>query len=254
VATLRVQRLNESLQRSLLTRPPTTGWLDIAVRYLPAQQEAHVGGDWYDAFAVPGGATVVCVGDVACHDGDAAATMAQLRNLLRGLAVDSSDGPATLLSRLDAAVAQLGLPALATAVVAVVQPGLSRGAGCRVRWSSAGHLPPLVRLVGGGVRVLPSSDDLLLGLDAGAPRAEHVLDLPGDSTLVLCTDGLVERRGESLDDGLNRLVRALDATGSAAPEEVCDRLLGALLERAPDDDVAMLVLRARPVAEPATGG
>jgi serine/threonine protein phosphatase PrpC len=108
-------------------------------------------------------------------------------------------------------------------------------------------------VTGGRARVLPSSDDLLLGLDAGAARAEHVIDLPGDSTLVLCTDVLVEWRGESLDDGLDRLVRALDATGSAAPEEVCDRLLGALLERAPDDDVALLVLRARPVADVATG-
>jgi PAS domain S-box-containing protein len=253
-ATLRVQRVRESLQRSLLTRPPITDRLDVAVRYLPAQQETHVGGDWYDAFAVPRGATVVCVGDVADHDGDAAATMAQLRNLLRGLAADSHDGPATLLSRLDAAIARLGLAGLATAVVAVVQPDPSPGAGCRVRWSSAGHLPPLVRLMGGGVHVLPSSDDLLLGLDAGAARAEHVTDLPGDSTLVLCTDGLVERRGEGLDEGLGRLVSALDATGSAAPEEVCDRLLGALLERAPDDDVALLVLRARPSADAATGG
>jgi serine phosphatase RsbU (regulator of sigma subunit) len=251
--SLRVQRRNESLQRSLLTRPPTTDRLDIAVRYLPAEQEAHVGGDWYDAFAVPDGATLVSVGDVACHDGDAAATMAQLRNLLRGLAADSRDGPATLLSRLDTAIARLGLAAAATAVVAVVQPGSEAGAGCQVRWSSAGHLPPLVRLVDGGARVLPSSDDLLLGVDPGAARAEHVVDLPRDSTLVLCTDGLVERRGESLEDGLDRLVRALDATGSAAPEEVCDRLLGALLERAPDDDVVLLVLRARPVPDPATG-
>jgi PAS domain S-box-containing protein len=242
-ATLEVQRVNESLQRSLLTRPPTPDCLEIAVRYLPAVRDAQVGGDWYDAFQLADGTTLVSVGDVAGHTGHAAATMAQLRNLLRGLAMESGDGAASLLTRLDRAVARLGLNALATAVVALVRT--LPGGACEVRWASAGHLPPMVRRPDGRVRVLDGDQDLLLGLDAAVPRQERVVHLPVGSTLLLYTDGLVERRGESLDDGCDRLASALATAGSAAPEEVCDRLLGAVLEQAPDDDVAMLVLQPK---------
>jgi PAS domain S-box-containing protein len=248
-ATLAIQRVNESLERSLLTRPPTAACLDIAVRYLPAVQDTQVGGDWYEAFQLPDGATLVSVGDVAGHNGDAAATMAQLRNLLRGLAVDSRDGPASLLSRLDRAVARLGLGALATAVVVVVRPQAS--GACVVEWASAGHLPPLVRRPDGQVVELDGEPDVLIGLEPTAARREQLLELPAGSTLLLYTDGLVERRGESLDDGCARLAAALAAVGSAAPEEVCDRLLGAALDQAPEDDVAMLVLRPRACAEAA---
>jgi serine phosphatase RsbU (regulator of sigma subunit) len=246
-SALLVQRLAEALQRSLLTQPSTPSELDIAFRYLPAVQEAQIGGDWYDAFDNASGATVISVGDVAGHDQNAAAAMAQLRNLLRGMAVDSDDSPATLLSRLDRAIARLGLETLATALVARIDAGpADRSRGVRtVRWSSAGHLPPVLRLPGGAVRILDENTDLLLGLDPHTDRVDQVIDLPDGSTLLLYTDGLVERRGESLDDGLRRLAEALLAVGDVDADEVCDRLLEAMLPEAPDDDVAMLVLRPR---------
>ncbi|MCW2601495.1 MAG: putative sensor protein [Frankiales bacterium] len=246
-SALKIQRLAEALQRSLLTQPPTPPELDIAFRYLPAVMEAQIGGDWYDAFDNASGATVISVGDVAGHDGNAAAAMAQLRNLLRGLAVDSDDSPAMLLSRLDRAIARLDLDTLATALIARIDAGpadRSRGVR-RVRWSSAGHLPPLLRLPDGTVRILSDNSDLLLGLDPHTDRVERVNDLPDGSALVLYTDGLVERRGQGLDAGLGRLAESLAAVGHAGAEEVCDKLLKAMLPHAPEDDVALLVLKPR---------
>ncbi len=263
VTAAQIQRLAVALQRSLLTTPPTPVALDIAVRYLPAAQEAQIGGDWYDGFDTTEGTTLISVGDVSGHDGDAAAGMAQLRNLLRGLAVHGSDGPAVLLTRLDQAIERLGLDTLATALLARVEiapddrpAGDSRSGARRLRWSSAGHLPPLLRLPDGEVRVLAHDADLLLGLDSRTPRAEHVTDLPAGCTLLLYTDGLVERRGEHIDDGVRRLARALGSARSASSDEVCDHLLAAMLTDAPEDDVALLVLRLRemgPRATPAPG-
>ena len=112
------RRASEVLQRSLLTRAPDTDHLEIASRYRPAAHEAQVGGDWYDAFLQPDGATVVVIGDVVGHDIGAAAAMGQLRNLLRGTAYGSPDGPAEILHRVDVAMGGLRLETLATAVVA----------------------------------------------------------------------------------------------------------------------------------------
>lgn len=242
---LQVARLGEALQRSLLTQPATPTELDIAFRYLPAVHEAQVGGDWYDAFDNGTGTTLISVGDVEGHDRDAAATMGQLRNLLRGLAVDSDDNPAILLTRLDRAIARLGLNTLATLLVARIDAaptGSVDGLHC-LRWSSAGHLPPLLRLPDGTVRILTEPSDLLLGLEPDTERVEHVTDLPDGSILLLYTDGLVERRDESLDRGLRRLTAALAAASSDAPEQICEQLLHSMLPEPSEDDVAILVLR-----------
>ena len=244
-----VRTLSEALQRSLLTQPEAAPWLDVAVRYLPAVQAARVGGDWYDAFETATGSMLVSVGDVAGHDGNAAAAMAQLRTLLRGLAADGDDTPAVLLGRLDRAMHRLGLETPATALLARIdRPRADGSGGCQVVWSSAGHVPPLVRLPTGRVRVLTEQPDLLLGLDAGSPRTDHGTALDPGCHLLLYTDGLVERRGEDLDVGLGRLAGALAVGGDAAPEQVCDALLASMLADAPTDDVALLVLR--PAAVP----
>lgn len=248
-AAQEVQQLAEALQRSLLTQPPTPAELDIAVRYLPAVQEAQIGGDWYDAFNNASGATLVSVGDVTGHDRNAAAGMAQVRNLLRGLAVDSDDSPAILLARLDRAMARLGLDILATALLARVDPGsLDRSRRMRrIRWSSAGHLPPMLRLPTGQVRVLSEDSDLMLGIDPETDRVERITELPDGGTLLLYTDGLIERRGESLDVGVRRLATAFAAAQDDDPEELADRLLEAMVLAAPavrEDDVAILLLRA----------
>jgi serine phosphatase RsbU (regulator of sigma subunit) len=239
------QQLSETLQRSLLTQPPTPDALDIAVRYQPAQEAAQVGGDWYDAFVTASGTTMLVVGDVSGHDRIAAATMGQVRNVLRGLAFDSDDGPAALLNRLDEALNGLELDTLATAVLArVEQPEDYRVHGRRrLRWTNAGHLPPLLRDPDGRVHRLEHRPDLLLGLVRGAERGEHTVDLVPGSTLLLYTDGLVERRDEGLDESIDALMGSFSAVGDRKPDEVCDAILEVMGAEAVDDDVAMLVLR-----------
>lgn len=245
-AAQQVSHLAEALQRSLLISPPTASDLDIGVRYLPAVQAVQVGGDWYDSFETISGAILVSVGDVAGHDGNAAAGMVRVRSLVRGLAIDSADGPAALLTRLDRAMDKLHMGTLATAVLARIEPPPPGGAfqpADRVRWSNAGHLPPLLRHPDGTVEVLDSSPNLLLGLQPDTERDEHSTDLPAGSLLLLCTDGLVERRGESLTVGLERLAEALATAQSDDPERLCDQLIEKMSVSQAEDDVALLIVR-----------
>jgi serine phosphatase RsbU (regulator of sigma subunit) len=240
-----LQRLSETLQRSLLTQPTSgSGAMTVAVRYLPALESAQVGGDWYDVHPA-GSGTLVSVGDVAGHDRNAAAGMAALRNVLRGLAVHSDASPADLLRDLDRAMGPLDLDLLATALVGRIDPHPAPGAGraLRLRWSSAGHLPPLLRLADGTVSILDDESDPMLGITPDRTRTERVTDLPEGSLLLLCTDGLCERRGESISAGLSRLAEVLSQVGDGDVEQVSDRLLERMLPGAPDDDVALLVLR-----------
>ena len=181
-----------------------------------------MGGDWYDAFALPDGTSAVVVGDVAGHDRDSAAIMGQLRSLTRGIAYTSGEPPAAVLTRLDAAMAGLGVTAVATALVARLRSRDDGSVG--VTWASAGHPPPLLLAADGTARMLDRTDDLLLGLDPATRRTDHTVELaPGDS-LVLYTDGLVERRGSSIDERLAALVADLDGSGPFAPQRLCDHL------------------------------
>ncbi|WP_432512081.1 ATP-binding SpoIIE family protein phosphatase [Kineococcus sp. SYSU DK001] len=246
-----VRRMAETLQRSLLTRPPVREGLQLAVRYLPAARGAEVGGDWFDAFATRSGATVLVVGDVVGHDQVAAAAMGQVRNMVRGIAFDGDDRPATLLTRLDQAMSGLGLEALATAVLAVVDPPMPGLTARRVRWSSAGHLPPLLRRAGGRVEVLDAGEDLMLGVDAASQRHEHVVDLDAGDGLVLYTDGLVERRGQHLDDGIGSIRAALQGRDTRSAAAWADALLATVRAGGVADDTALLVLQLDPDAAPA---
>ena len=240
-----LQRLSETLQRSLLTQPsPPSTAMTVAVRYLPALESAQVGGDWYDVHPA-GSSTLVSVGDVAGHDRNAAAGMAALRNLLRGLAVHSDASPAELLRDLDLAMERLELGLLATAVVGRIEPRPRAGAprALRLTWSSAGHPPPMVRLADGSVSVLDDESDPMLGIVPGRERTGRVTDLPEGSLLLLYSDGLCEQRSESISDGLARLAGVLAEHGGGDVERVADVLLQRMLPTAPDDDVALLVLR-----------
>ncbi|WNV76804.1 SpoIIE family protein phosphatase [Geodermatophilus sp. DSM 44513] len=238
-----IVRAAETLQRSMLTDPPVPAGLQVAVRYVPAAREAQVGGDWYDVFEQPDGSTVVVIGDVVGHDTAAAADMAQLRGLLRGIAYDSADGPAAVLRRLDSAVAGLGLESMATVLVGRLTPDPSSG-GTRLRWSSAGHLPPLLAGAGDGVRPLaPSRAELLLGVDPGARRTESEVHLRPGSTLLLYTDGLVERRDQVFDVGVQRLTGELAAVRGRPLEEACDELIARMLPEGAEDDVAVVAVR-----------
>lgn len=240
-------RLSETMQRNLLTEPTDPPGLDIAVRYQPAARELQVGGDWYDAFGLESGDTLLVVGDVAGHDQDAAAVMAQVRNVLRGIAQVLDGSPARVLTALDGALRDLRVSGLATAVLATIdraEPGRDR----LLRWSNAGHPPPVLIAADGTASLLEAEPDLLLGLDAGTDRADHELPLPAGSTLLLFTDGLVERRGVGLDDGLRWLVDACASLADLSADRLCDELL-ASLQAEVDDDVALLAVRVLPPAE-----
>jgi serine phosphatase RsbU (regulator of sigma subunit) len=242
---LQLQRLSETLQRSLLSQPAHgSSVMTVAVRYLPAITSAQVGGDWYDVHPA-GSSTLVSVGDVAGHDRNAVAGMAALRNVLRGLAVHSDASPAELLRDLDRAVDRLELDLLATALTGRVEPhpDAGRKRALQLRWASAGHLPPLVRLADGTVQVLDDESDPMLGVAPDRPRTERCTELPEGSLLLLYTDGLVERREESISAGLSRLADVLAEVGAGDVEQVSDLLLARMLPKAPDDDVALLVLR-----------
>ncbi|RZS86828.1 PAS domain S-box-containing protein [Motilibacter rhizosphaerae] len=246
--------LAEQLQRSLLTDPPQPDHLQLAVRYTPASEEAQVGGDWYDAFLQPDGTTVLVIGDVVGHDTRAAAAMGQVRGLLRGIAYTSEAGPADVLSRLDAALEGLQVGTTATAVVARLEQTDDERERqiSRIRWSNAGHPPPMVINPDGVVSLLAGIEaDLLLGIDPSATRTEWEAVLDRGSTVLLYTDGLVERRGQSLEDGLVDLREALTALGAEPLEALCDAVLARLLPPDAEDDVALVAVRLHRTDGPA---
>ncbi|MFW3170402.1 SpoIIE family protein phosphatase [Geodermatophilus sp. CPCC 206100] len=247
------QQLAEGLQRSLLTKPPEPDHAEIAVRYLPAVEAARVGGDWYDAFLQPGGATMLVIGDVVGHDTEAAAAMGQLRGLLRGIATYSDAPPVEVLRGLDASMSLLQTRVLATAAVARFEQSADerRRGVTRMRWANAGHLPPLVINPDGSVAELASwRGDLLLGVDPGARRQESVVTLDRGATVLLFTDGLVERRDADLDAGLVRLRDALVELAGLPLEQLLDEVLERLVDGRPEDDVALVAVRLHPQDEP----
>ena len=233
-------QLAEQLQRTLLTDPPPVSGLQLAVRYLPAVSDAAVGGDWYDSFPLPSGATQLVIGDVAGHDVAAASTMASVRGVLRGVAQSVPESPAAVLTALDAALDQLGGGTVITLVVATAHR--QDDGTTLLRWSNAGHPPPVLVPAGGGAEVLQRPINLVLGVDPAAPRQDHELLLARGDAVLLYTDGLVERRGVPLDDGTSWLVQELDRLAELPLEPMCDALLADVTLRL--DDVALLAVRA----------
>ena len=191
---------------------------------------------------------MLVIGDVIGHDTVAAAAMGQVRSLLRGLAAATGDGPAELLRQVDQVMQTLRIDTTASVVIArLEQTDAERAAGTtRPRWSNAGHPPPMVLHSDGTVTVLPGEDaDLLLGIDPSSPRSETVTTLDRGATVLLYTDGLVERRGQSLDDGLDRLRDTLTDVARHHPDldTLCDRTLARMLPPRSEDDVALVAVR-----------
>jgi PAS domain S-box-containing protein len=237
-------QLAEALQRSLLTDPPEISHATVVVRYVPAAEAARVGGDWYDAFLQRDGSAVVVIGDVVGHDTAAAAAMGQLRGLLRGIAHYSGAGPAEVLRGLDEAISDMHTDTLATAAVARFERADAEGGWTRLRWANAGHPPPLVLEPDGNVTVLGAPfGDLMLGVDPAAQRCESVTTLRSGSVVLLYSDGLVERRGSTIDEGTDRLVQNLRALATRPLHDLCDALLRQMLHGTPEDDVALVAVR-----------
>jgi serine phosphatase RsbU (regulator of sigma subunit) len=237
-------QLAEELQRSLLTEPPTMGEVQIVVRYVPAAEAARVGGDWYDAFPQRDGTPVLVIGDVVGHDTAAAASMGQLRALLRGIAHFSGAGPAEVLRGLDEAIADMHADTLATAAIARIE---STGGSSHLRWANAGHPPPLLLGPDRDTTILGERiGDLMLGVDCTVARRESVRELAPGSTVLLYTDGLVERHGSTLDVGTARLCELLRELAGKPLEELCDALLDEMLQGRRQDDVAIVAVRLPP--------
>ena len=240
------RRLAEGLQRSLLTAPPEPDHAEIVVRYRPAVEAAEVGGDWYDAFLQPSGATMVVIGDVVGHDTAAAAAMGQLRGMLRGIAYREGPGPAAVLSELDAAIQGLGMGTMATAAIArVEQTPEERAAGLtRIRWSNAGHPPPLLLHADGRVEELANERaQLMLGVDPTAERTDAVVTVERGATLLLYTDGLVEGRDLPLDEGIGRLRSAVVELADEPLPVLCDEVIERLRPEGLQDDIALVAVR-----------
>ncbi|MEU0007294.1 SpoIIE family protein phosphatase [Streptomyces sp. NPDC006314] len=230
-------RLALQLQHAIM--PPTQAplqvpGLQVAVRYRPAETEQLVGGDWYDAVVLPSGLVLLCVGDVAGHGIEAATSMVVLRNALRGLAVTGA-GPAQLLSWLNIVAHHLTGAVTATAVC-----GLYDSERRTLRWARAGHLPPvLVREA--EATALPTLKGLLLGALPEAVYEETEVRLAAGDTLLMYTDGLIERRDRSVEESLSHLLE----TARAAPrtlDQQLDRLL-TYSRSDTDDDTCIVGIR-----------
>jgi serine phosphatase RsbU (regulator of sigma subunit) len=214
---------------------PTPG-LDVASRYRPAGQGTLVSGDWYDAVPLPAGQILLAVGDIAGHGIDAVTGMVALRNCLRGLAITGA-GPATLLGWLNSIACHLTDGTVGTAVCGLYDP-----ADRSLRWARAGHLPPIL-VRDGAAREFALPDGMLLGADPDASYQESTVALQPGDTLVLFTDGLVERRDESIDDSMASLLRV-----AAAPAADIGGFADHLLSHArsdTSDDACLVAVHVR---------
>ena len=234
--------LADALQRSLMPHLPDLPAVSLAGRYLPAA--ARLGGDWFDAFSLPDGRLGLAIGDVVGRGFHAAAIMGQLRSGLRAYALDNWS-PAIVLERLSGLLRQIELGRTATLLYLVLDAH-----GGDVTLASAGHPPPLIRSTAGEPRYVELAGSVPLGA-ARHPRYDDVeLEFEPGSTLVLYTDGLVERRGEPFEVGLERLAAAV-ADRYEQLEHLGDALVDVLLpEGSGNDDAALLLARATALADP----
>jgi serine phosphatase RsbU (regulator of sigma subunit) len=234
---IRERSIADALQRGLLAaKPAIPSGLEVAGRCLPTAGHV-IGGDWYDIIPLPGGRTGLVVGDVMGHGPEAAAVMAQLRAAAHALA-DLDLPPAELLQRLNRSTALLQRITLATCVYAVIDPGSH---SCTM--AGAGHLLPILALPDGTTRVpeLPAGQSLGLGT---AIYGQARIKLPPGAVLALYTDGLVESRTRSFDQGILAL-RSVLAREHGNLEAICDALITSLAERC-EDDITVILARIPP--------
>jgi len=227
------------LQRAILppqAHPVEAAGIDVAVRYRPAGHKHLVGGDWYDTLVLPGGDVLLVVGDVAGHGIEAVTGMVAARNALRGLSVTDA-GPAELMRMLNVTLCHLVSGVIGTVICGIYSPATRV-----LRWARAGHLPPVL-LRDGTASAQPLPEGILLGMDPDMPFTEVVLPMrPGD-TLLFFTDGLIERRGESIEDALGDFVAAAGSLPAGLPAaRSADQLLISATSDT-DDDACLVAIR-----------
>lgn len=224
------------LQESLLPPrlPSTEGW-ELAARYV-AGAESGVGGDWYDVFELPGGRMGLVIGDVAGNGLRAAVVMGRLRSALRAYALDYPD-PAEVLGKLDRKASHFEHDTMATVAYAIIDKATGR-----MSLAVAGHLPPVLAVPGAETRFADVHVGPPIGFDLGGTgRRSTVVELPPGTLFVLYTDGLVERRDQDLDIGLERLRKVVVPTG---PETACGQIMATMVGDQPaTDDIAVVAIR-----------
>jgi serine phosphatase RsbU (regulator of sigma subunit) len=228
----------DELQRGLFPdQLPVVPGLQLAARSTPGNSSMRVGGDWYDFILLPSGEVGLVVGDVMGHDLPAASAMGQIRAALRAFAVHETS-PAKVLARVNTMVDILGVIDLATCLYAIVNPSAGT-----FRWASAGHLNPLVVRATGEARLLRGDPGPPLGASETPLYVDRASGIPRRGSLLLYTDGLVERRSSSISDGLARLESI--RFPSTDPDGLCDHAVAAMLRDGPpaNDDVTVLALQ-----------
>lgn len=240
----RQRQVAETMQRHLLPRLPRSPDRSMAARYLAAPDASHVGGDWYDAFTLADGAIALAVGDVVGHDLEAAAGMAQLRNMLRAYAASHQKPPSKIVEWLDQAIRDISEVPMATLIFARMKD--NEAGLCELSWTNAGHPPPLLVTREGVASYLTDGHGILLGVTPHQSRPDATAELPPEATLVLYTDGLIESPGRNLDEGLERLRRHAASLAHRPLESFTDELLKRARPPDNDDDVALLAVRLGP--------
>ena len=234
------RQISDTLQAAMLT--PASDLPTVAARYLPAIGSLAVGGDWYDVIDLGDHRRAVVVGDCVGHGLEAATVMAQLRSAARAMLLEGRD-PAETLAALDLFASSIDGAFCTTVVCAIIDRATDV-----VTYSRAGHPPPLV--VGAGGRVwLDEAGGMPLAVDPSQPRTNATKQLSPDDVLVMYSDGLIERRGEHLDIGLERLATAASSLWGRSVQQFADGLLRQLLPENTRDDV-VLVVKLLPADEP----
>lgn len=237
--TARTHDVALTLQRAMLATPDLAAHPEIAVRYLPALEGMNACGDWYDVVDLPDGRLGLTVGDVVGHGVDAASVMGMLRSALSA-AIRVADGPSGALETLGL-YARTQEGATASTTFACQLFPVSR----LLTYSSAGHPPPVLLHADGTHQLLDQATDPPLGARLEhVPRPQATAEYHSGDTLVMYTDGLIERRDEDIDVGLDRLVGAARGLRELSPDGLADGLLRALANPAgQQDDVSLLVVR-----------
>ncbi|MFZ0013911.1 MAG: SpoIIE family protein phosphatase [Acidimicrobiia bacterium] len=231
--------IQKGLLPDSLYQPPG---FEVAARYEAASEAFEVGGDWYDAFELSGGRVGLVIGDIVGHGIDAMTSMGRLRTAVSALA-RNNDGPAPTLTAVDEFAATPDGTGYATVFYAVVDP-----AKANIQYASAGHPPALLVSVDGAGKWLDAAQSHPLSGNIPGERGQADTAFPPGATLILYSDGLVERRGESLAEGLERLESLACSLARKRPLDICERLFADLGGRAREDDVVVMVMRSQEVA------
>ena len=238
----RERRIADTLQQALLPASfPEVEGVEVAARYVPAETGLAAGGDWFDVIPLAGGRVALVIGDVAGHGLDAASLMGQLRLAVRAYASEGHP-PGVIAERTDALLHEMAEDEMATLLIVVLD--VETRAATTV---GAGHPPPIA-ITEAGASLLSIGSAPPLGLGRGSyPESTVVLD--PETTLLMYTDGLIDRPDLPIDEGIDRLLRAAEANADAEAARVCDGVLSAMVDGDASDDIAVLALRLLPVQE-----